>query len=217
MNRFRSVGLKLNFPEYEITCDDFDVAPGEWLEIKAPSGFGKTTLMRALLGLQKMSGQLWLGESQIDSKPLHQRNFGVVFQDQLLFPHLSALDNALFGLQLRGRITDEHRAQAEAAFRKLGLLERIHAPIQELSGGERQRLALIRAILFSPVLLILDEPFKGLDPKTSDQMLDFLRSFLSGHSIPVVWISHQSDVEIHGKQLIGGHQNGSRHFTFHHQ
>jgi ABC-type sugar transport system ATPase subunit len=216
MSTFSSRGLSLVFPGYRVTCDDFSVSSGEWLEIKAPSGFGKTTLLRALMGLDPMEGALFLDQARVSDLPPYERNFGVVFQDQLLFPHLNAVENALFGIKLRRTPRVQDWAAAREAFETLGILERMNAPIQELSGGERQRVALIRAILFGPELLMLDEPFKGLDPETSQKMLKFIELSLSRKPVPVVWISHQSDVEIRGKQLLGELHHGNRHFKFNH-
>jgi ABC-type Fe3+/spermidine/putrescine transport system ATPase subunit len=209
-------GLRVRGPGFQITADDFSVAAGEWLEISAPSGFGKSTLLRSLMGLAPLEGEIRISGLDFSTRPLHQRRFGVVFQEQALFSHLSALDNALFGLRIRGRVSDADQARAEESFRTLGLLHRIHAPIEELSGGERQRLALIRAVLFGPVLLLLDEPFKGLDAQHLRLVMDYLQAFLSVSPVPVVWVSHQNGTGVPGKRLVGGDRNGQRHFQFHH-
>jgi putative spermidine/putrescine transport system ATP-binding protein len=213
---FECRGLRVEGPGFQMTADDFDVGPGEWLEVSAPSGFGKSTLLRSLMGLTPVEGQLRVSGVEVSGQPLHRRRFGVVFQDQALFAHLNALDNALFGLRIRGRVSDGDRARAEDAFRKLGLLHRIRAPVDELSGGERQRVALIRAVLFGPVLLLLDEPFKGLDAEHLRSVMDYLQSFLSESPVPVVWISHLNGTGVPGKRLVGGDRNGRRHFQLHH-
>ena len=214
MSTLSASSLKIDFPEYQITSDPFQVKPGEWCEIKGPSGFGKTTLMRGILGFQKMEGEVRMGTKRIDLLPVHERNFGVVFQDHLLFPHLNAVSNALFGIKLRRKITAEDEAKARAAFQVLGIESRFEAPIQELSGGERQRLSLIRATLFNPDLLVLDEPFKGLDQRSISIMLDYINNWLSGRPVPVLWISHQEGVSVKGVQLQGELQHGQRHFRF---
>ena len=214
MSTFYASSLKINFTNYTITADPCEIEPGEWCEIKGPSGFGKTTLMRGILGFQKMEGELRQNYQRLDLLPVHKRNYGVVFQDQLLFPHLNALENALFGVKLRRKVEAADREAAKQAFQSLGIDSRIEAPIQELSGGERQRVALIRATLYKPELLFLDEPFKGLDPHSISLMLDYLKSYILSHPIPVIWISHQGDVEIKGVQLVGGTHHGQRHFRF---
>ena len=214
--KFECRGLRVRLPNLTVTADDFEVAPGEWLELSAPSGFGKSTLLRALMGLQPLEGEVRLGGEPVQDRPLHQRRFGVVFQDQLLFAHLNALENALFGLRIRGKVGEMELARAESAFRTLGLLDRMHAPIEELSGGERQRLALIRAVLFGPVLLLLDEPFKGLGPSQIGSMMEYLDGVLRESPIPVVWVSHQTGTGSPGKRLVGEDFNGTRHFRLHH-
>lgn len=209
-------GLRVEGPGFRITTDDFNVSPGEWLEVSAPSGFGKSTLIRALMGLAPLQGEVKIAGAEVGSEALHRRRFGVVFQDQALFSHLNAFENAIFGLRIRGKVSDADLTRAEDAFSKVGLLHRIRAPVDELSGGERQRLALIRAVLFGPVLLLLDEPFKGLDQEHLRSVMDYLQAFLSESPVPVVWVSHQNGTGVPGKRLLGGDRNGQRHFQLHH-
>jgi ABC-type sugar transport system ATPase subunit len=216
----KGLGLRnfeVSVPGLTVAAGNVDVAPGEWLVIRAPSGYGKSTLFRGILGLEKTSGELFLGERRVDTVPVHLRNFGVVFQDQLLFPHLNAFENALFGVRLRRRPTPEDRARTEDAFSRLDLGHRKDAPLSELSGGERQRIALIRAILFDPDLLLLDEPFRGLDTKLIEKCRIWIEGFLSRKAVPVVWITHQNEFEPRiGSVLYGGELNhGRRHFQHH--
>ena len=206
----------MSFPDYTLTSDHFKVEAGQYLSVEAPSGFGKTTLLRGLLGLDPLtSGKIVLGGRELDRIPTYQRHFGVVFQDHLLFSHLNALENALFGLKLRGKISPQALAQAKVAFEALGLETRMLAPIQELSGGERQRVALLRATLFQPSCLILDEPLKGLDAGLAAKVLAYLAQFLFARPIPVIWVSHQGEDPLHGVRIVGKAQAGKRHFEFH--
>ena len=219
MNELRINRFKMEFPEYTLTTDDFTVKPGELLSVKAPSGFGKTTLLRGLMGLTKLTeGEMSLKGRRLDLLPAHERNVGVVFQDYLLFPNLTAIENALFGLKIRKKLSVEAKKKAEAAFHSLGLEKRANAPIAELSGGERQRVALIRALLFEPDWLILDEPLKGLDPEGITRSVSFLRQFLLTNPVPVIWVSHQGDDPIQGASIIGTEQPGrgksDRHFKY---
>ena len=206
----------MKFSEYTLTAEDFEVEAGQYLTVEAPSGFGKTTLLRGILGLAPLSeGQIVLGGRELETLPTHQREFGVVFQDHLLFSHLNALDNALFGLKLRGKVTPQAQAEAKAAFQALGLESRMLAPIQELSGGERQRVALLRAMLFKPDALILDEPLKGLDAGLCAAVMAYLTQFLFAHPVPVIWVSHQGEDPLGGVRIVGKAQAGKRHFEFH--
>ena len=206
--------IRVKIKGLTVTLEDTQVNAGEWLLLSAPSGFGKSTLLRGILGLNNLEGEIFLGERRIDSLPPHQRNFGVVFQDSLLFPHLNAIQNALFGVKLRRRPNQTDHDRALQAFEALGLSQRIHAPLQELSGGERQRIALIRALLFDPEVLILDEPFKGVDALMIEKMRSFVDAHLLKRPVPVIWVTHQNEFEpARQKRFLGGEvQHGWRHF-----
>ena len=140
-------------------------APGTVVAVIGPNGAGKTTLLRALAGLVEMSGSVTVaGESWTDPvRPVRDRRLGYVFQDQSLFPHLSARDNVAFGPRARG--TDRRTAEAGALewLRRLGVGELAGRKPAELSGGQAQRVAIARALAPDPALLLLDEPFAGLD------------------------------------------------------
>ncbi len=205
----------MTYPDYTLTADHFHVEGGQFLSVEAPSGFGKTTLLRGVLGLDAHEGEIELNGVSIEKKPVHLRNLGVVFQDHLLFSHLNAFDNATFGLKLRNQLNEKTTALARLGFEQLALSARMHAPIQELSGGERQRVALLRATLYRPDCLILDEPLKGLDASLSTSVLAYLRQFLLSHPVPVIWVSHQGEDPLNGVRIVGKEQPGRRHFEFH--
>ncbi len=209
--------FKVLLPGFSVSCDDLRVRPGEWLMVRAPSGYGKSTLFRGILGLESTEGEVILGGARMTDVPLHRRNFGVVFQEQLLFSHLNALENALFGIRLRRSVTEKDRRRAQDAFAELDLSHRMDAPLHELSGGERQRIALIRALLFDPDLLLIDEPFRGMDDALISKSRGLLERHLSTKSVPVIWITHQNEFEpLRAKVLIGGELNhGRRHFQYH--
>ena len=220
MRGFSVKDLKFELGNLKFTCDSFEIAQGEIVSVQAPSGFGKTSFLRALIGLQSIHhGELILNGRNLRGVPVHQRNFGVGFQDHLLFSHLNAIENALFGLKLRRAVDKKAMERAEASFELLGLEARAHAPVSELSGGEKQRVALLRAILFGPECLILDEPLKGLDVDSISKVTQFLKDEVSARPIPVIWISHQaSDLHLGGR-IIGQFQSRDpfsekRHFEF---
>jgi len=146
---------------------DLSAAAGETVAVLGPNGAGKTTLLRALAGLDEMEGRVVLdGEVLEDTSrgvhvPAERRHAGLVFQDHVLFPHLSVLENVAFGLRAQGR------AQPAALARKwldeAGLGDRAEAMPRALSGGQAQRVALLRALATEPKLLLLDEPLSALD------------------------------------------------------
>jgi molybdate transport system ATP-binding protein len=143
--------------------------PGDVVAVIGPNGAGKTTLLRALAGLLPGSegrivcnGSTWAEEGR-RPLPTQQRRVGVVFQDQLLFPHLSALDNVAFGPRSRGVSRREARALAHSWLDRLGVADLATRRPAELSGGQAQRVAIARALATSPALLLLDEPLAALD------------------------------------------------------
>lgn len=141
----------------------FTAEPGEVLAVIGPNGAGKSSLLHAVAGLVDVEGTALLDGSDLLSLPVRERRVGLVFQGQLLFPHLSALDNVAFGLRSRGT----PRAAAESVARdwleRFGIGELAGRRPRELSGGQAQRVAIARALATDPDVLLLDEPFTGLD------------------------------------------------------
>ena len=143
------------------------VDAGETVAVLGPNGAGKTTLLRALAGLTPFRGRVVLDGTVLDDSDAgrhvapEERHVGVVFQDHMLFPHLTALDNVAFGLRARGR----HGAEEVARqwLERAGLADRAAARPHELSGGQAQRVALLRTLATEPRLLLLDEPLSALD------------------------------------------------------
>jgi molybdate transport system ATP-binding protein len=145
-------------------------APGQLVVLVGPNGAGKTTLLRALAGLAPMDeGRISInGEVLEDTAggiwvPTERRPVGMVFQNYLLFPHLSVIENVAFGLRARGVSRREARQQAAGWLERIGLSAKAQAKPRSLSGGQAQRVALARALATSPSLLLLDEPLAALD------------------------------------------------------
>ena len=152
---------------------DLTVEPGEVVALLGPNGAGKTTALRAIAGLLPVtSGRIRLGDEVWDEPPrvfrsADRRPIGVVFQDYLLFDHLSALENVAFGLRARGVDKRVARAEATRWLETVGLGEHLKRRPRSLSGGQAQRVALVRALATSPELLLLDEPLAALDASTT--------------------------------------------------
>ncbi len=145
-----------------------ELAPGEIVCLLGPSGCGKTTLLRIAAGVERpQSGRILLNGSEIASAsafvPPERRNVGLMFQDFALFPHLTILDNVMFGLRNLER-ADALR-EAQAALRRVGMSQYEKSYPHVLSGGEQQRVALARAIVPRPAVMLMDEPFSGLDQR----------------------------------------------------
>jgi len=172
--------------DVELTADD-----GEVVALLGPNGAGKTTVLRALAGLQpldhgriEVDGQILDAPEGTDASapvfvPPDRRPIGLVFQDYLLFPRMSALDNVAFGLRARGRSRADARTAAAAWLQRLDLADHAGARPAALSGGQAQRVALARALATEPRLLLLDEPLAALDARARIQVRAELRRHLA--------------------------------------
>ncbi|MGW3989030.1 ABC transporter ATP-binding protein [Streptomyces sp. NPDC004830] len=166
-------------------------APGDVVALLGPNGAGKTTALRALAGLVPLtSGHLRLDGTALDGSPPEARPVGVVFQDYLLFPHLTALDNVAFGPRCRGAGKAEARARAAEWLDRMGLADHAGAKPRRLSGGQAQRVALARALATEPRLLLLDEPLAALDARTRLEVRAQLRRHLAAFEAVAVLVTH---------------------------
>src|SRR5688572_10160771 len=143
---------------------DLSVETGEIVCLLGASGSGKSTLLRLIAGLeQEYRGDIRINGQTIKSIPVHQREFGLMFQDFALFPHLSVTENVAFGLKMQSIPTSERQKRIEAALGLVGLGKFGERDVTQLSGGEKQRVALARSLAPQPRLLMLDEPLGSLD------------------------------------------------------
>ncbi|MFF3865799.1 ABC transporter ATP-binding protein [Micromonospora sp. NPDC001898] len=173
------------------------VRAGEVVALLGPNGAGKTTALRVLAGLHPLTaGHLTLGGADLDRPdrrawiPPERRPVGVVFQDYLLFPHLSARDNVAFGPRRRGADRRAARAVADAWLARVGLAEHARRRPRQLSGGQAQRVALARALAVDPTLLLLDEPLAALDARTRLDTRAELHRHLAAHPGATVLVTH---------------------------
>ena len=173
------------------------VETGALVVLLGPNGAGKTTLLRALAGLVPVqAGQVLLDGVVLEAPadgirvPTEQRPVGVVFQDYLLFPHLSALDNVAFGLRARGLPRAEARQRAADWLERVGLTAHAAARPKALSGGQAQRVALARALATDPRLLLLDEPLAALDASARAELRRELRRHLAGYQGTRLLVTH---------------------------
>ncbi|RAY16398.1 ABC transporter ATP-binding protein [Actinomadura craniellae] len=166
-------------------------APGEVVALLGPNGAGKTTALRALAGLERLTaGHVRLGGTALHPLPVEARPVGMVFQDYLLFPHLSALENVAFGPRCRGVGRREARRRAAALLDRVGLAEYAAVRPRALSGGQAQRVALARALAAEPGLLLLDEPLAALDAHTRLEIRSGLRRHLADFDGVTVLVTH---------------------------
>ncbi|MEU2041887.1 ABC transporter ATP-binding protein [Nocardia niwae] len=173
-----------------------DAAPGEVVALLGPNGAGKTTALRALAGLIALTdGHIRLDGLTWDAPPstfvpAERRRVGVVFQDYLLFGHLSALENVAFGLRARGYHRVAARERATRWLARVGLADHAHRKPRALSGGQAQRVALARALATEPQLLLLDEPLAALDAGTKVRVRSDLAHHLRDYPGHTVLVTH---------------------------
>ena len=173
---------------------DLDVAAGEFVALLGPSGCGKTSLLRTIAGfVQPARGVVRLLGRDVADLPARARNIGIVFQSYALFPHMTARDNVLFGLQCRNVPRSEARARADQALDLVGLGTLGDRRPRQLSGGQQQRVALARAIVIEPALLLLDEPLGALDKQLRVQMQTELKALQRRLGVTAVFVTHDQE------------------------
>ena len=178
---------------------DLDIAAGEVVAVLGPNGAGKTTVLRALAGLHPLDGgRLTIDDRVVDDPdagtfvPAESRPVGVVFQDYLLFPHLSVVDNVAFGPRARGVAKPVAREAARAWLDRVGIAELASSRPGAISGGQAQRAALARALATEPRLLLLDEPLAALDAGTRTTVRRDLRRHLTEFDGATVLVTHDA-------------------------
>jgi molybdate transport system ATP-binding protein len=174
---------------------DLDVPPGQVVALVGPNGAGKSTALRALAGLIAVDeGTITLSGTTLSGPsihvPAHRRDAGVVFQDHLLFPHLTVLDNVAFGVQSRGVRRAAAHARARAWLERLDVTSLAERRPRQLSGGQAQRVAIARALATDPAMLLLDEPTASLDAAAAMGLRTELRTHLTAFGGISVLVTH---------------------------
>ena len=175
----------------------FTVAPGEFFTLLGPSGCGKTTTLRLLAGLETpnageitLQGRCLAAPARGIFVPIDKRNMGMVFQSYAIWPHLTVFENVAFPLRVRGESRAAIKKRVSEALEVVGLGGLEQRGSTELSGGQQQRVALARAIVYTPALLLLDEPLSNLDVKLREQMRAELQALHKRLNLAVVYVTH---------------------------
>lgn len=172
----------------------FKVDTGETICLLGASGSGKSTLLRIIAGLEEPdSGFVSFDGQNLVSTPAHLRDFGLVFQDYALFPHLNVNDNVAFGLKMRRLPQREIGERVASSLDMVNLSGFGERKVTELSGGEQQRVALARALAIRPRLLMFDEPLGALDRTLREDLLKELRLILHQTNIPAIYVTHDQE------------------------
>jgi thiamine transport system ATP-binding protein len=168
-----------------------NVERGEIVSLVGPSGSGKTTLLRVIAGLEQPSqGNVVIDGKLMTEVPTHKRNVGLVFQDNQLFPHLCVFDNIAYSLRI-GRVSKALQIEkVNEMLSLIGMEDLARRDVGNLSGGEAKRIAVARALVANPLVLLLDEPLTGLDAELHDRLLDDMGALLRARGTTVVHVTH---------------------------
>jgi len=216
--------LRKSWDAFRLHDVSFDVPEGEYFALLGASGAGKTLILECLAGLTMPdAGRVWLDGQDITSAPVQGRRFGLVYQDQALFPHMTVRRNVLYGVR-RVQAGARRRRVAETArdlARELGIEHLLHRYPATLSGGEAQRVALARALAISPRCLLLDEPLSSLDNAARTELRALLRRLnRDGHTVVHVTHDYEEALSLASRVAIveGGTvaQAGTPAEVFHH-
>lgn len=197
MLRFENVSHKYGTTP-SVSNISFQIEMGQVVSLLGPSGCGKSTILRLAAGLeQPHGGEIYLNDRLIASPdimvPPEERGIGLVFQDYALFPHMTVYDNILYGLKRSPLSPKERNKRADEVLRHVDLLGYNHAMPHELSGGQQQRVALARALAPSPSLILLDEPYAGLDSRLRERIRDDMLHILKEAGTAVILVTHDSE------------------------
>jgi molybdopterin-binding protein len=195
--------LHIDLAEFHLRDANLDIAAGEYFVILGPTGAGKTVLLEAIAGLHvPRGGKVLINDEDMTGVPPERRGVGFVYQDYILFPHLSVAQNIAFGLGLRGMASERAAERVREMSHLLGVEHLLHRRPDTLSGGEQQRVALARALVVEPRLLLLDEPLSALDPETREGLQRELARIHKQLGTTTVHVTHDFEEAIALGSLI---------------
>ena len=188
---------------------NLEIKPGEMVVLLGGSGCGKSTALRSLAGLEDIqAGRILVGGQDVTGVPVNKRDMAMVFQAYSLFPHMTALQNVEFGLEIRGVTRAERRHRAMEKLDLVGLADQAGKYTQQMSGGQQQRVALARALAVNPRVLLLDEPLSALDAKVRVQLRDEIRRIQLEAGTTTVFVTHDQEEALAVADRIGVMNHG---------
>lgn len=163
----------------------------EIIAIIGPSGCGKSTLLKIINGLEtEYSGDVLLNGVNVNNIPVNKRDIVLMFQDNLLFPHMTIFENIEFSLKMKKYPKHEIKKMVEEVAREIHLEDKLNKYPKELSGGQQRRVALARAVISKPKLLLLDEPFTGLDKEIKLEIMNLVKIIREKYNTSIVFVTH---------------------------
>jgi spermidine/putrescine transport system ATP-binding protein len=187
--------IKKSYKKTTILNDlSLSIKDGEFVTLLGPSGCGKTTLLRIIAGLEHSdSGAVYLSQQDITQTPAEKRQVNTVFQSYALFPHMTILENVMFGLKMHQVPNEQAKQEAVDALTRVHLDKHLHRMPNELSGGQQQRVAIARAVVNHPKILLLDEPLSALDYKLRQTMQMTLKRLQRSLGITFLFVTHDQE------------------------
>ncbi len=175
----------------------FTVADGEIVAVVGPTGSGKSTLLRVITGeYAPERGKIFFDDEEMNDVPIEKRGIGIVYQNYALFPHMNVFDNVAYGLKIRAKSEEEVEETVLSYLELVGITAKANRFPSELSGGEKQRVALVRALVTKPKLLLLDEAFNALDANTHDRLIIEVRKFIRKLKLTTIFVTHNQEEAI---------------------
>jgi molybdopterin-binding protein len=194
------IGVKnlcVDLGEFVLKDITLNIEEGEYFIILGPTGAGKTVLLESIAGLYPIkSGEVWLRGKEMTGVEPENRRVSIVYQDHVLFPHLTVKENILFGLKMHKMKAAEMSPRLEWVSELLGISHLLHRRPDTLSGGEKQKVALGRAIVTRPELLLIDEPLSALDPETREGVQQELRQLHQALEVTILHVTHDFEEAI---------------------
>jgi len=183
--------LKVDLGDFLLRDINLTINSGEYFIILGPAGAGKTILLEAIAGLYPvLEGEVWIEDKEVTRISPEKRRIAIVYQDYMLFSHLSVEENIAFGLKLRKCHKSKVKEKVNDIAEVVGITHLLHRKPQTLSGGEQQKVALARALVIEPEVLLLDEPLSALDPETKERMQSTLRDVHRRVGITIIHVTH---------------------------
>jgi molybdopterin-binding protein len=189
--------LSVDLGDFVLKDITLTIEEGEYFIILGPTGAGKTVRLESIAGLHPIkNGEIWLRGKEVTRVEPEKRRVSIVYQDHVLFPHLSVKDNIIFGLKMNKAPADERKVKLNWVAELLGITNLLHRRPDTLSGGEKQKVALGRAIITRPELLLVDEPLSSLDPETRENVQQELRQLHKALGITILHVTHDFEEAI---------------------
>ncbi len=203
MNKLEVKNINKSFKNFKLSVN-FQVKEGEFVSILGPSGSGKTTTLHIIAGFVKPDyGNIIKDGNNITDLPPGKRNIGIVFQDYALFPYLNVFDNIAFGLRIKRESRKDIKKRVFDIAGKMDIINILYKYPGRISGGEKQRVALSRAMIVQPDILLMDEPLSSLDAKIRSELMEELKIFHKETNATILYITHdQSEAMYLSNRII---------------